>query len=236
MYEDLFSGHQSAVSVAVGDAPGESPWMLPWCDDRGRPLPLPALARATVRFLRQASRQPGQTFDLSSLTCWDGYPAAHVAPLFAAASANCRLPAAWQDLLKPWNGMAAKTVRIALVGRAGDSHTVAQGLSRLTARLDAARMALLLPEEGVLAEEARVWAGRRGIACYRFPAFWREVRVPHAEIRHGSVGKRYNLRAGRDRDARILANATHVIGFGAWPGEIRELVRALALPSRLVRS
>ncbi len=242
MNADLFQSEREPIQVLAGKGEPVS-WctidhmvVLPLWDDAGRPRSMTDLAVAAARFSRLARQQPEKTFDLSPLSQWNGYPASHLAPLFAAAPANCRFLSAWRAALKPYRDLATYEVRLALVGQADDDMLIDRCLSWLTQRLDQVRLALLAPNAGLLADRSRGWAVGHGIAWFGFPAHWRAVQVPHAEVAHGSVGKRYNRRAGLDRDARLLANATHVVVFGKSSPALESLIQTLALKHRRVRS
>jgi len=76
----------------------------------------------------------------------------------------------------------------------------------------------------------RVWAEEKGIPVVSFPADWDNLDVPGAIIRVNAWGKKYNVRAGKDRNTKMITYADAIIAFwdGSSPGtrhSIREAER-----------
>jgi hypothetical protein len=81
-------------------------YAIPVSDEQGRRLPLPVIARYVSAFLRFAGIHREMTFHVSRVGCGrDGYRDDEIAPLFARAPPNCRIPPGWQRLIK---GVAAR--------------------------------------------------------------------------------------------------------------------------------
>jgi len=77
-------------------------YAIPTKDAHLHTLPLPEIAGHVETFLRFASRQTSMAFDVTRVGCGlAGYRDADIAPLFADAPDNCRLPWVWRRLLRP---------------------------------------------------------------------------------------------------------------------------------------
>jgi len=213
-------------------------YAIPLLDSRSNPLPLHRIALFTHRFLQYASGQAATDYHLGDLAHESGYPCRHLAPLFASAPVNCLLPVSWHDTLKPYRALKEFPIRVAVVGRwrTLSEMELRSRMNRLTARLDRSRTGILYREEGELSDRVQSWAGSEGLRCFGFPVYWRDIHVPHATIRHGSVGKRYNQRAGEETEIRILANATHMVGMPVLSPTLSNLAKELSIPFRRLTS
>jgi|DewCreStandDraft_4_1066084.scaffolds.fasta_scaffold17361_2 hypothetical protein len=91
--------HGAVYGRAVG-LQGRS-YAIPVRDENGKPLPVPVIARYVKAFLRFAEIHREMTFHVTRLGCGHG---AHrnedIAPLFAGAPPNCRLPPAWRRIIE----------------------------------------------------------------------------------------------------------------------------------------
>ncbi len=64
------------------------------------PLPLERIKEGVDRFLAHAAQHPGAEFLVTRVGCvLAGHSDAAIAPMFAAAPANCSLPATWREYL-----------------------------------------------------------------------------------------------------------------------------------------
>jgi hypothetical protein len=76
-------------------------YAVPVRDEHDRLLPLPVIARYVQAFLRFAAIHAHATFHVSRVGCGrDAYRDEQIAPLFAGAPGNCRLPRGWERYLR----------------------------------------------------------------------------------------------------------------------------------------
>lgn len=95
--------HGAVYGRAVG-LQGRS-YAIPVRDETGKLLPLPVIAGYVQAFLRFAATYPQMRFRVTRLAAGrGGYRDEEMAPLFAGAPANCRLPPAWQRHLSAGKG------------------------------------------------------------------------------------------------------------------------------------
>ncbi|MFN3566147.1 MAG: hypothetical protein ACK4V1_09235 [Burkholderiaceae bacterium] len=91
--------HGAVYGRAVG-LQGRS-YAIPVRDENGKPLPVPVIARYVKAFLRFAEIHREMTFHVTRIGCGHG---AHrnedIAPLFAGAAPNCRLPPGWRRIVE----------------------------------------------------------------------------------------------------------------------------------------
>lgn len=91
--------HGAVYGRAVG-LQGRS-YAIPVRDENGKPLPVPVIARYVKAFLRFAEIHREMTFHVTRIGCGHG---AHrnedIAPLFAGATPNCRLPPGWRTIIE----------------------------------------------------------------------------------------------------------------------------------------
>lgn len=86
----------AAYGRAVG-LQGRS-YAIPVRDEQDKPLPIPLIERYVGAFLRFAATHRELDFRVTRIGVErGGYRDDQVAPLFAHASPNCRLPAAWRE-------------------------------------------------------------------------------------------------------------------------------------------
>lgn len=77
----------------VGEGPTGQAYALPTKDSVMRTLPLAVITQHVATFLLYAQRCPMHTFYVVEVGCGlAGYTPAQIAPMFAAAPANVRLP------------------------------------------------------------------------------------------------------------------------------------------------
>lgn len=75
-------------------------YAIPTKDAHLRTLPVPVIASYVARFLAFARARPGMRFELTPIGCGlAGYKPADIAPLFADAPDNVRLPASFVEVL-----------------------------------------------------------------------------------------------------------------------------------------
>jgi hypothetical protein len=90
--------HGAQYGRAVG-LQGRS-YAIPVRNEEGMLLPLPVIARYIDAFLRFATIYRQTTFLVTRVGCGRGaYRDQEIAPLFANAPPNCRLPRSWQRYL-----------------------------------------------------------------------------------------------------------------------------------------
>lgn len=76
-------------------------YAIPVRDERGRLMPIAVIARYVDAFLRFAAIHREMTFHVSRIGCGrGGYRDDEVAPLFANAPPNCRLPKGWERFIR----------------------------------------------------------------------------------------------------------------------------------------
>jgi hypothetical protein len=79
----------------TGDA-----WAIPTKDAKLRTLPLVKIEQYVAQFLSYAGAHPELMFKVTAIgTGLAGYKHEDIAPMFAGAAANCRLPEEWRRLL-----------------------------------------------------------------------------------------------------------------------------------------
>lgn len=92
--------HHGAVYGRGVGLQGRS-YAIPVRDEQDRLLPIAVIARYVQAFLRFAATNATATFHVSRIGCGrDGYRDEQIAPLFAGASPNCRLPKGWERYLR----------------------------------------------------------------------------------------------------------------------------------------
>ena len=93
------------AKYAVGFGRTGDAWAIPTKDAQLRTLPLDRIERYVAQFLTYAEQHPELMFKVTAIgTGLAGYKHADIAPLFAHAPANCRLPDEWRHVrraLKP---------------------------------------------------------------------------------------------------------------------------------------
>lgn len=76
-----------------------SSYAIPTKDSRLHTLSLPVIASHVWNFLAHAGANPGDTFLVTRIGCGlAGYNDGQIAPMFANAPENCRLPEGWRIL------------------------------------------------------------------------------------------------------------------------------------------
>lgn len=79
-----------------------SSYAIPTKDSSIRTLPLVDIQSAVQTFLRYALRHPELTFNVTAIGCGlAGYEPAQIAPFFALAPENCKLPPEFIAVLRP---------------------------------------------------------------------------------------------------------------------------------------
>lgn len=74
-------------------------------DAKGRPLSYSALKSNVDRFIRHAQKNPNDTFRVTPVGVGlEGVTSIDVAPMFALAPSNCKLPKKWETLLPEAEG------------------------------------------------------------------------------------------------------------------------------------
>lgn len=83
--------------TGVGEGQRGQSYALPTVDAEFRPLPLSAIAEHAARFVAWATAHPAERFFLTRVGCGiAGYTDAEIAPLFAGAPDNVRVPPEWR--------------------------------------------------------------------------------------------------------------------------------------------
>jgi hypothetical protein len=91
-----YGARYGAGAGRTGDA-----YAIPTKDRCLRPLPLATIQQHVARFLAYATDNPRVTFKVTAIgTGLAGYRHEDIAPMFATAPANCRLPDEWRRLLR----------------------------------------------------------------------------------------------------------------------------------------
>ena len=91
--------HRGAI-YGRGVGPQGRAYAIPTKDGALRVLPLPAIATHVRTFLDHAARHAGIVFELTPIGCGlAGYRPDQIAPLFADAPPNVRLPASFLEVL-----------------------------------------------------------------------------------------------------------------------------------------
>jgi hypothetical protein len=76
-------------------------YAIPVRDEQGKLMPIPVIARYVNAFLRFAAIHRATIFHVSRIGCArDAYRDDEIAPLFAGAPPNCRLPRGWQRFFR----------------------------------------------------------------------------------------------------------------------------------------
>ncbi len=76
-------------------------YAIPVRDEQDRLLPIPVIARYVQAFLRFATNYPTVVFRVTRVGCGrDAYRDEQIAPLFAGAPQNCRLPKGWERFVR----------------------------------------------------------------------------------------------------------------------------------------
>lgn len=87
--------HGAVYGVGVGRT-GDA-YAIPTKDRELRTLPIAAIARHVAQFIAYARNHPELSFQVTRIGCGlAGYRDKDIAPLFANAPANCRLPDGWR--------------------------------------------------------------------------------------------------------------------------------------------
>lgn len=96
----LFAHQHRGAVLGNGCGPQGNAYAIPTKDAHLHPLPLGVIAGHVADFLAYAAAHPGARFELTPVGCGlAGYTPDQIAPMFAAAPANVRLPQAFADLL-----------------------------------------------------------------------------------------------------------------------------------------
>jgi hypothetical protein len=97
--------HHGAVSGKGVGLHGAS-YAIPTKDHALRGLPLDQIAHYVNRFIEFAKEHSEMTFEVTRVGCgMAGYSDEKMAPLFAGAPGNCRLPEEWEPFLREAKGV-----------------------------------------------------------------------------------------------------------------------------------
>jgi hypothetical protein len=89
--------HYGAVDGKGVGLQGAS-YAIPTKDHALRAIPLAQIAHYVSKFIEFAAEHPEMTFQVTRVGCgMAGYSDKQIAPLFAAAPKNCRLPEEWKS-------------------------------------------------------------------------------------------------------------------------------------------
>jgi hypothetical protein len=98
----LHARRHYGAKYGIGFGRTGNAWAIPTRDADLRTLPLDRIAHYVRQFLVYADQHPELMFKVTPIgTGLAGYAHEDIAPMFARAAANCRLPAAWQKFLQP---------------------------------------------------------------------------------------------------------------------------------------
>lgn len=99
----LHARNHHRAQYGVGFGPTGDAWAIPTKDAKLRTLPLDRIADYVRQFLSYAEEHPELSFKVTAIgTGYAGYGHKDIAPMFAHAPANCRLPDEW----RPWRQAA----------------------------------------------------------------------------------------------------------------------------------
>lgn len=98
----LFARQERGAIYGVGQGRTGNAYAIPTKDTNLRTLPLSEIARYVAVFLDYARRNPDLTFEVTRIGCGlAGYTDSDIAPMFADAPENCKLPREWVTLALP---------------------------------------------------------------------------------------------------------------------------------------
>lgn len=191
-----FAARWRGASREVSEGRAGRSYALPTKDAALHTLPIATIAQSVERFLLHAHAEPSTAFDVTAIGCGlAGHTDEDIAPLFAAAPANCRLPYRWQRMLNP-----ALPPRIIVAGSRGfnDDALLAK---KLAERATAIGTFEIISGGAKGADQAgEQYAIEHGINFVRVPAEW----------------NRYGKAAGMIRNQHMSFLASHLVAF--WDG------------------
>jgi hypothetical protein len=203
----------------VGDGPTGRAYGIPTKDARLKTLRIPEILPAVRRFLYYAAKHPDTEFVVTPIgTGLAGYPKDWIAPLFAAPGSNVAFIDTGFEALVPKPTIARRVI-VAGSRSITDRTMVFDALDRLAAKWSGAQRFEVVCGEARGADTlGREWAQARGYPVRPMPARWAVLDVPGAIVQKRG-GRRYNARAGHDRNAWMAAYGTHLVAF--WDGRSR---------------
>lgn len=100
----LYARRHHGAKYGVGVGRTGDAYAIPTKDRELITLPLERIAVYVTQFLAYAAEHPELTFEVTPIgTGLAGYRHEDIAPMFAGAPRNCRLPEQWRPLLPPAN-------------------------------------------------------------------------------------------------------------------------------------
>lgn len=95
----LHARREHGAEYGTGHGPTGTAYAIPTKDERLRSLPLSRIKEYVNEFLVYTWGHSEERFEVTKIGCGlAGYTEADIAPMFAGAGLNCRLPAGWRDL------------------------------------------------------------------------------------------------------------------------------------------
>jgi hypothetical protein len=96
----LHARKEYGAAYGVGLGRTGDAWTIPTKDAKLRTLPLTQIEKYVAQFLTYADAHPELLFKVTAIgTGYAGYEHEDIAPMFARAPANCRLPEQWRRFL-----------------------------------------------------------------------------------------------------------------------------------------
>ncbi|OYV75010.1 MAG: hypothetical protein B7Z66_14450 [Chromatiales bacterium 21-64-14] len=204
------------AAAGVGSGPTGQSYAIPTKDERLKTLPLERIAPEVRAFYRYAEGHPDADFLVTPIGCGlAGYRKEWIAPLFATPPRNVWFTDAGFDALVS-RPVVVRRVIVAGSRSVADRRLVFDALDRLAAKWGGERFEVVCGEARGADALGREWARERGYPVVAMPARWNATDAPCAIV-HEKTGRRYNARAGMDRNAWMAAYGTHLAAF--WDGE-----------------
>jgi len=125
-----------------------------------------------------------------------------------------------------------KDIRIIIAGSRNfsDSNLLFEKMGIFTRNLPMFDIGVVCGEASGADSLGKQWAESNGIPVASFLADWSNLEAPGAVIRTSHTGKRYNARAGHDRNEEMAKFGTHLVVF--WDGSSPGTKNMIALGER----
>lgn len=206
----LFAQQYCGATRGIGEGRQGASYAIPTKTGDLQAKPLDAIAGSVERFLKHAKAHPSTTFDVTRIGCGlAGFTDAQIAPMFARAPSNCRLPHLWVRLLNP---SAPPHVIIAGSRTITTERFPTRKIDELLSQLDAP-VIISGGAKGVDLCGER-YAIDRGLKVERYPANWH----------------RFGRAAGMVRNQHMSWRASHLIAV--WDGQSRGTANMIEIAKR----
>jgi hypothetical protein len=185
-----------------------------------QPLGLDGAINQIMPLLHHVRACPQILFRMDSAS-FAKLPGCYYAPFFRAKPNNLMLPTDWLPYCPP----IKQPFRLLVAGSRDydDFDLLSSFLTHITARMDKTRLALISGKAKGADALGEQWARENAIPVVGFPALWDDLYAPRARVKTGHYGS-YNPRAGADRNAWMVANATHAVLF---PSNLEQISRGI---------